>query len=447
MACSSARRTGRPSLPWNLCVLAGLALLPSISPARSLSQVAERHAVVPHAPLLPLRGGAAGARGGDGISEKMADALEVLPPTVRGLMDALDDKRTGMSDDDGDNGSGDVGGHSSGGGAGADSVSDLLRAVESAGEQPRAASEESDGELPPMDDFREADKLAKVLQKWKEGMEERLKNPDLALAEHPKRKWMQEVETWVNETERNQEAFDAHLQLQNDTLLSNPFIRKLQELYPRNLDGADDDDDAVPEPNLWTMEEKESAYAALARDFDVNRSKTHGRFWAFSREELNVALTECIIDGSSDPQVVRDLVRSGAEPNSALTPAVMGPIHLSAHFRRHAYIKELVGLGADANLPRAESGETPLMRAAMVGDAAGVALLVKLGARVGDVDAEGRTALHLSAGYGGMDAAAALLEAGASVAATDDDGRTPQAYAQLNDEREIAAMLAEAAGG
>ena len=90
---------------------------------------------------------------------------------------------------------------------------------------------------------------------------------------------------------------------------------------------------------------------------------------------------------------------------------------------------------------------TPLMRAAMVGDAAGVALLVKLGARVGDVDAEGRTALHLSAGYGGMDAAAALLDAGASAAATDDGGRTPQAYAQVNDEREVAAMLAEAAGG
>ena len=443
MACPRARRAGPSSLLWSLCGLAALALLPCISPAEPLIQVAMRHTVVPHAPLLPLRGGAAGARGGDGISEKMADALEVLPPTVRGLMDALDDKHTGMSDDDGD----DVDDGDNGSGAGADSVSDLLRGVGSAGKQPRAASEESDGELPPMDDFREADKLERVLQKWKEGMEERLKNPDLALAEHPKRKWMQEVETWVNETERNQEAFDAHLQLQNDTLLSNPFIRKLQELYPRNLDGADDDDDAVPEPNLWTMEEKESAYAALARDYDANRSLTHGRFWALSREELNAALTECIIDGSSDPQVVRDLVRSGADPNSALTPAVMGPIHLSAHFRRHAYIKELVGLGADANLPRAESGETPLMRAAMVGDAAGVALLVKLGARVGDVDAEGRTALHLSAGYGGMDAAAALLDAGASAAATDDGGRTPQAYAQVNDEREVAAMLAEAAGG
>ena len=45
------------------------------------------------------------------------------------------------------------------------------------------------------------------------------------------------------------------------------------------------------------------------------------------------------------------------------------------------------------------------------------------------------------------DAAAALLDAGASAAATDDGGRTPQAYAQVNDEREVAAMLAEAAGG
>ena len=79
------------------------------------------------------------------------------------------------------------------------------------------------------------------------------------------------------------------------------------------------------------MEEKTIAYEALADEVSVNRSVTHGPFWALSKDELNDALHNCILDGASDAQSIRDLVRSGADVTHSLAPHVMGPLHLAGH--------------------------------------------------------------------------------------------------------------------
>ena len=43
----------------------------------------------------------------------------------------------------------------------------------------------------------------------------------------------------------------------------------------------------------------------------------------------------------------------------------------TVHLRRHAYVDELVSLGANVNLRSGDDAETPLIRAAVVGDALG----------------------------------------------------------------------------
>ena len=49
--------------------------------------------------------------------------------------------------------------------------------------------------------------------------------------------------------------------------------------------------------------------------------------------------------------------------------------HTAVHLRRHAYVDQLVSLGADVNLKSGHDKETPLIRAAVVGDAAWYSVL------------------------------------------------------------------------
>ena len=388
-----------------------------------------------------------------GSDDGMEGVFDVLPPSVRGLVQQLNKKGDGDADYDTDTDDD------------SQSHAQARQPEKRAPPQMRAPSQtsllgseasersESEDQLPPMNDMREAEVLDRALKRWKSNMEERSRNPRIALMEHPKWQWMQEVEKFQNDTLLAIEKFEARLQEENTSILTHPLVLKLQELFPRNLDGALEDDDTIPEPNVWTMEEKTIAYEALADDVSVNRSVTHGPFWALSKDELNDALHNCILDGASDAQTIRDLVRSGANPTQSLAPHVMGPLHLAVHLRRHAYVDELVKLGADVNMRRAgnddahlAAGETPLMRAAIVGDASGVKQLVELGGRVNDCDQDGCTALHYAAGNGHIDAAAALLAAGALVSVADKRGCLALDYAVEHNETEMVIMLQSTTG-
>mmetsp|Transcript_30446 Transcript_30446/g.49187 ORF Transcript_30446/g.49187 Transcript_30446/m.49187 type:complete len:485 (+) Transcript_30446:228-1682(+) len=424
--CRNFRRNALVDIVLLLLALEMVGTAPLAMQADVLPRLCPRHCRVM---ALQLRGG-----GDDG----MAQMLDVLPASVRGLVDALDRK-----------GNGDDSGSSSDGRSHTESEAPARRrpgaAVEHSKPDSDTSQEEYDSNVPlpePTEgDYQEAQAMDKVLEKWKQNMEERAKNPRIALMEHPKWKWFQEVEKFQNESVHTLQEFEEKLQLHNSTLLSHPLVMKLQELYPRNLDGADDDDDAIPEANLWSYEEKMTAYDALVHEFDVAQSLLHGKYWLLSQPDLDVALIESIVHGSEGAEVIRDLLLSGANPTTPLDPQVMGPIHIAVHLRRHAYIDELVSFGASVNAKRGDSGETPLMRAALVADTLGVKKLVGMGAVVNAQDASGCSALHFAAGSGHLDVAAALLDLGAKMQMQDKEGQTPLTYAQNNQEKEVVEFL------
>lgn len=75
----------------------------------------------------------------------------------------------------------------------------------------------------------------------------------------------------------------------------------------------------------------------------------------------------------------------------------------------------LIAARADVHA-RDKMQRTAVHAAASHGSPAMLELLLKAGARLDDVDAEGHTALHTAAAYGQMDAIQFLLAAGACLA-------------------------------
>ena len=110
----------------------------------------------------------------------------------------------------------------------------------------------------------------------------------------------------------------------------------------------------------------------------------------------------------------------------------------------HDAMRAALAAGADPN--RAERfGITPLMVAAIRGDATSAALLLAAGAYPGRTDEYGRTALVLAVQYGSADVLVRLVEAGAQVdVRMYDFRRTPAMDAASRGDLEALAILAAA---
>lgn len=115
------------------------------------------------------------------------------------------------------------------------------------------------------------------------------------------------------------------------------------------------------------------------------------------------------------------------------------PLHLAATYGYTALVDILLAHGA--NPDAASCGETPLHRAVMVDDDAMVTTLLRCGAAVNIVDANGMTALHRAVINRRDGIVETLLARGALVATRDKAGRTPTMWAVLKGDSPLVERL------
>ena len=233
--------------------------------------------------------------------------------------------------------------------------------------------------------------------------------------------------------------------------------------------------------------------AALARNADVNAPQVDGStalHWAAEHEDVEMAdilleagarvavrtregvtpLQLAATNGSA-PMLGR-LLRAGADPNAALTPAGDTALMLAARTGRADAIRALLESGANVNATETWGGTTPLMWAVSGGHTDAARLLIAAGA---DVNAqsyyvaaangrgfEGRTPvanrteskveefasgwltpLMFAAREGHLGLARILVAAGADVDTVGGDGKTALALAIFNGNYEVASFLVD----
>jgi ankyrin len=234
--------------------------------------------------------------------------------------------------------------------------------------------------------------------------------------------------------------------------------------------------------------------AALERKADVNATQVDGTtalHWAVQRDDRE--MTDLLIRGGArvtartregvtplqlaaingNSTIVDRLIKAGADPNGALTPAGDTALMMAARTGKTDAVRVLVEAGANVNARESWGGTTPLMWAVSEGHADAVRLLIAQGA---DVKArsnfvaaangrgfEGRTPiadkadakveefasgwltpLMLAAREGNVETARILVEAGADVNALAGDGKNALALAIFNGNYELASFLVDA---
>lgn len=134
------------------------------------------------------------------------------------------------------------------------------------------------------------------------------------------------------------------------------------------------------------------------------------------------------------------LIENGADINGGAGKEWGAPLNSAAHAADIEMVKFLLKKGADPNVRRSLSGNTPLFLAVDPLGAGGLAVMKMLLDQGADVDARnkiGRTALHRAASRGDEKAVRLLLKHGADVKVKDKKGRTPLDLAEDDEIREL----------
>jgi len=163
---------------------------------------------------------------------------------------------------------------------------------------------------------------------------------------------------------------------------------------------------------------------------------------AFMRLELAYLVTSSSLSAAT---FRKSLGLSGA----LLERAHKEVAEVNAHGRELALL--LINRGTDVNVPlrKPNAGKedsvdvwTPLIVAALTGDAGVVELLIDKGADINATNNSHETALHVAVLNDHRDVAELILNKGANVNATSDSGRTPLHYVAIdNDDKELATLL------
>jgi len=98
-------------------------------------------------------------------------------------------------------------------------------------------------------------------------------------------------------------------------------------------------------------------------------------------------------------------------------------------------------IGQKVNPTHEHAGNLALSAAAVAGDRELIGILLKGGARVNDVNADGRTALMIACSVGSIDFIQALLDAGADVSLRSKNGKTSLHYAAVRALPELVDLL------
>jgi ankyrin repeat protein len=126
-----------------------------------------------------------------------------------------------------------------------------------------------------------------------------------------------------------------------------------------------------------------------------------------------------LVAGSGKPELVRQVVRAGADPNFAGTEEVaLPPLEVALMAKKYEAATTLLELGAHADYQLAHSRTNALMTIAVdtaPGNLAGKMgkALVGKGAAINGIDDRGNTPLHWSARFGNTNYAQTLLQLGA----------------------------------
>jgi len=194
--------------------------------------------------------------------------------------------------------------------------------------------------------------------------------------------------------------------------------------------------------------------------------------WLFAAPN-NLRLTDAVRAG--DTEVVRSLLKSGADPNAAnpdgstpldwavhqenmeltnlllnagakadsQTRYKMTPLALAAETGNALLINRLLDAGADPN-GTSEEGQTALMTASLNGKTDAVRTLIRRGAKLNLTEGyKGQTALMFAAGEGNTGAVEQLVEFGAELKARSKGGYTALLFAVRNNKYETAKFLLE----
>ena len=144
-------------------------------------------------------------------------------------------------------------------------------------------------------------------------------------------------------------------------------------------------------------------------------------------------------------EIARMLIERGAPVDAQANGRSPLTVALSKH--HHALAGYLVDQGARMELLEDRSQLTPVLYAAMSGDAVLLAKMLDRGAAIDDRLRNGASALHLAIGVGSRDVVSLLLARGADPNVASVSGSTPLHQAARTGSRELAALLVEAGAG
>jgi len=136
----------------------------------------------------------------------------------------------------------------------------------------------------------------------------------------------------------------------------------------------------------------------------------------------------CFYAKEGDLDMVRKLLRAGANPNEVVPPLNESALHAAAR-GSPAIVELLLAEGADPNIKEGMNGQTSLHLAASMGHVEIVSLLLREGADPNSVDNDGATPLRLAIrDYGKVDVVRLLLENGAWASAGDLEAAEAKLY-------------------
>jgi ankyrin repeat protein len=176
---------------------------------------------------------------------------------------------------------------------------------------------------------------------------------------------------------------------------------------------------------------EEGAAMLLAAGADPNAALTTG-FGNDSQKNYTPLIISATQGRLDVVEMIDLLLANKADPNLK-TDAGTAPLHramsnINDYQRRLAVVRSLIRAGADVNAPDA-NGESPLIRAVLLGDNELVGLLLENKASPNAKSSEGFTPLHVAIGFQKPKEMVELLLANkADPNATDRFGRTPLDY-------------------
>lgn len=155
-------------------------------------------------------------------------------------------------------------------------------------------------------------------------------------------------------------------------------------------------------------------------------------------------LVQAAGDGQMD-EVVATLAGSGAYLNLVDSSTGWCPLHAAIRNGRTEMVDYLLSIdGINVNVKGKASGKTALMLASDRGEAGLVNRLIKLGAKVNDINDDGWTALHVAALRNHVDVTSVLIRGNSDLDFTDSFGHSPLHVACSKGSAEVIQLLIEA---